>query len=708
MIPTLPQVEFAVPSTYERIVELAYNLWWSWNTAGANLWSNLDPVAWEHYHNPIELLLSIDPSRWQSIEHVEAVQERYRTALADFDRYLDDADNWYQRHGSTVTGPVAYLCTEFGVHASVPFYSGGLGILAGDHLKSASDLGIPTVAVGLLYRRGYFRQEIDAGGEQQHIYPVLELRELPIRPVASPTGGQLKVEIEFPGRVVKAAVWKLEVGRVPLLLLDTDIPENHVSDRPITQILYVGGREMRFCQEMVLGVGAVRTLSALGIEPSVWHINEGHAAMALLELARASIEKGATFEEARAMVKKRTLFTLHTPVPAGNEVFDAAVASNYLAPLRKRLGINNDELAALGTSNGDTGQFDLGALAIRLSTVVNGVSKRHAEVATRDWQHLIGGPAQAVTNGIHTPTWIGRDGGRLLTARFGRSWPTLLLEDPAAVEKIRDLTDEEIWEMHQVRKEIFVNFARGRLRRQLARHGSSPEELSSIDQLLPPSRLTLGFARRFATYKRATLMFRDLDRLRAILTNAERPIQIVFAGKAHPADRHGQEFIKEIHNLSRSPELSGHLAVLEDYDVRVARFLVQGVDVWVNNPRPPMEASGTSGMKAAINGTLNLSVRDGWWVEGFNGENGWAFGDPNGRPDHAAEDADDASAFYHLLESEVAPLFYERDETGIPAKWVERMRASISSSLVAFSSHRMVADYAQIAYFPLGGAKPTA
>ena len=708
MIPTLPQVEFAIPSTYARVVELAYNLWWSWNTAGANLWSNLDPVVWERYHNPIELLLSIDPSRWQAIEHVEAVQERYRTALGDFDRYMEDPDNWYARQDSALTGPVAYLCTEFGVHASVPFYSGGLGILAGDHLKSASDLGIPTVAVGLMYRRGYFRQEIDAGGEQQHIYPVLEPRQLPIRPVASPTGGQLKVEIEFPGRIVKAAVWKLEVGRVPLLLLDTDIPENHVSDRPITQILYVGGRAMRFCQEMVLGVGAVKTLTALGISPSAWHVNEGHAAMALLELTRASIEKGATFEEAQAAVKQRTLFTLHTPVPAGNEVFDAALASNYLAPLRESLGISNDELAALGTSNGDTGQFDLGALAIRLSTIVNGVSKRHAEVATRDWQHLIGGPARAVTNGIHTPTWIGRDGGRLLTSMLGRSWPSVLLEDPVALERIHDLTDEEIWEMHQVRKEILINFARGRLRRQLARHGSSPEELSNIDQVLPPSRLTLGFARRFATYKRATLMFRDLERLRAILTSIERPVQIVFAGKAHPADRHGQEFIKEIHNLSRSPELSGHLAVLEDYDARVARFLVQGVDVWVNNPRPPMEASGTSGMKAAINGTLNLSVRDGWWVEGFNGENGWAFGDPNGRPDHAAEDADDASAFYHLLETEVAPLYYERNDSGIPVKWVERMRASIRSSLVAFSSHRMVSEYARIAYLPLGSVKPKA
>lgn len=706
MISTLPQVEFAIPTAYARVVELAYNLWWSWNSAGANLWSNLDPVAWERYHNPIELLNSIDPSRWQAIENIEAVQERYRAALTDFDRYMEDSDTWYTRQGRSLGGPVAYLCTEFGVHASVPFYSGGLGILAGDHLKSASDLGVPMVAVGLMYRRGYFRQEIDADGEQQHIYPVVEPRQLPIRPLASPTGGQLKVEIDFPGRVVKAAVWKLEVGRVALLLLDTDIPDNHVSDRPITHTLYVGGRAMRLCQEIVLGVGAVRAFAALGIQPAVWHVNEGHAALALLELARLEMAGGVSLEEARQVVKRRTVFTLHTPVPAGNEVFDSVTARDYLAPLRTKLGVTEAELAQLGSTNGDTAQFDLGALAIRFAAVVNGVSQRHGEVVTRDWQHLIGGPARAVTNGVHTPTWIGRDGGRLLTARFGRVWPSVLLEDPAAVDKLRDLSDQEIWDMHQVRKEIFVNFARGRLRRQYARHGASPEELRKIDQMLPASRLTLGFARRFATYKRATLMFADLDRIRSILTNADRPAQIVFAGKAHPADRHGQEFIKQIHNLSRSPELAGHLAVLEDYDARVARFLVQGVDVWVNNPRPPMEASGTSGMKAAINGTLNLSVRDGWWVEGYTGDNGWAFGDPNGRPDHAAEDADDASAFYHLLESEVAPLFYERDESGIPVKWVERMRASISSALVSFSSHRMVADYANVAYLPLGESRP--
>lgn len=701
-IPTLQPTEFAIPPSYARVVELAYNLWWSWNSAGVSLWSNLDPVGWERHHNPIELLESIEPSRWQVLGEIEAVQDRYQTALSEFNRYMEDHDNWYSRQGQPLAAPIAYLCTEFGVHSSVPFYSGGLGILAGDHLKSASDLGLPLIGVGLLFRRGYFRQEIEAGGEQQHIYPTLDVRRLPVRPVASPTGGQLKVEVEFPDRVVRAAVWKMDVGRIPLLLLDTDIPENDLSDRPITHTLYVRGREMRFCQEMILGIGGVRAIEALAIEPSVWHVNEGHAAMALLELIRRRRADGVDLATVQQTIKQQTIFTLHTPVPAGNEVFDLGIAARYLDPLRQKIGISEAELAELGSSNGDHKQFDLGALAIRMSSVVNGVSKRHAEIATRDWQHLIGGPAAAVTNGVHTPTWIGRDGGRLLTNSLGRNWPTVLLEDPEAIEQITQLPLSDVWAVHQTRKEVFVNFARGRLRRQLARHGASPEELRQVDTQLPADRLTLGFARRFATYKRATLLFTDLARLEALVTNPDRPVQIVFAGKAHPADRHGQDFIQRIVELSRTPKLHGHIFMLEDYNARTARFMVQGVDVWVNNPRPPMEASGTSGMKAAINGTLNLSILDGWWVEGYNGRNGWAFGSPEGRDDHNAEDNDDAAAFYKLMESEIVPMYYERDQENLAVRWTEMMRESISSMMVAFSSHRMVADYARLAYFPIG------
>ena len=701
-IPTLPQIEFAIPAAMARTVELAYNLWWSWSDSGTSLWSNLDPVAWEQRHNPIDLLNSIEPRQWQIVSQLEAVQERYQKALADFDAYLGDRDTWYRRQDQHLAQPIAYLCTEFGVHASVPFYSGGLGILAGDHLKSASDLGLPLVAVGLLYRRGYFRQEVEAGGDQQHIYPSLDVRRLPVRPVESPTGGQLKVEVEFPGRQVQVAVWKLDVGRVPLLLLDTDIPENDVSDRPITHTLYVRGRPMRLCQEMVLGIGGVRVLKALGITPSVWHINEGHAALALVELIRETTSAGVDLTEATDSIKQRTIFTLHTSVPAGNEVFDRGLTDYYLKPLMERMSVKSEELANLGVAKGATHRFDLGALAIEMSAVVNGVSKRHAEVVSADWEYLIGGPAHAVTNGVHTPSWIGRDAGHVLTDRFGSTWPSVLLEDANAESRVAELTPAEILSAHRVRKEIFTNFARGRLRRQFARHGVSPDELREVDDMLPNDRLTLGFARRFASYKRATLMFTDLDRFEALVTNPKMPVQVVFAGKAHPADRPGQDFIRQIYELSQRPSLKGHVFMLEDYDARIARFMVQGADVWVNNPRPPMEASGTSGMKAAINGTLNLSARDGWWLEGFNGTNGWAFGSPNGNHDHEAEDQADAVSFYELMESEVVPAYYDQDAEGVSARWTKMMLDSVASTLVAFSSHRMVADYANLAYFPMG------
>ena len=702
-IPTLPNAEFTVPRSLQRLTDLAYNLWWSWNPAGRDLWSSLDPVGWEQYHNPIDLLDAIDPTRWRQIEQVESIHDLTHTAVRAFDSYMSDRETWYERQGSPLQGPVAYFCTEFGVHNSLPFYSGGLGILAGDHLKSASDLGIPLLGVGLLFRRGYFRQEVDMDGDQQHFYPELDLRRLPIRPVASPLGGQLKVTVELPGREIYVAVWKMDVGTVPLLLLDTDLPENGVGDRPITHQLYVSGREMRFCQELVLGVGGVRALQELGIEPAVWHVNEGHSAMSVLERAAGRLAAGGSLDAAREAIRSRTLFTLHTPVPAGNEVFDVGIAAKYLTPWAERLGLSMEDLMRLASADGeDLSRFDLGALAIRFASITNGVSKRHGEVATHDWRHLIGGPAASVTNGVHTPTWIGRDGARLLSRRFGNKWPTKLLETPALIEEAMDLDSTAVWEAHVRRKEIFARFARGRIRRQLARHGSSPDELAAVSNMLPTDRLTLGFARRFATYKRATLMFRDRERLHTILTDADRPVQVVFAGKAHPADQHGQAFIREITEISKSAEFRGHVFMLEDYDARIARFMVQGVDVWVNNPRPPMEASGTSGMKAAINGTLNFSVLDGWWLEGFNGKNGWVYGSEHANGDWGAADHQDAGDFYEVLTSEIIPLFYDRDEDGIPTGWVERMKESVVSSLVEFSTDRMLTDYWDLAYLPMG------
>ena len=704
-IPTLANAELTIPRSLRRLTDLAYNLWWSWHPEGRDLWASLDQVAWEQYHNPIDLLSSIDPTRWRQIEQVEVVHDLTHTALRAFDTYMSGRDTWFDRQKVEMTGPVAYFCTEFGIHNSLPFYSGGLGILAGDHLKSASDLGIPLIAVGLLFRRGYFRQEVDMDGDQQHFYPELDLRRLPVRPVSSNGGGQLKVTVEFPGREVYVAVWKLDVGGVPLILLDTDLPENNVYDRPITHQLYVSGREMRFCQELVLGVGGIRALEELGIDPAVWHVNEGHSAMSVLERATQQMAGGASLESARESIRSSTLFTLHTPVPAGNEVFDAAIASKYLGPWAERLGLAMTELTQLASADGESvDRFDLGALAIRYASIVNGVSKRHGEVASKDWKHLIGGDAASVTNGVHTPSWIGRDGGQILTRHFGPKWPTKLLEDPKLIEQGRLLETAAVWEAHMRRKEIFARFARGRIRRQLARHGGSPDELAAVATMLPTERLTLGFARRFATYKRATLIFRDRERLHGLLTDPQRAVQIVFAGKAHPADQYGQEFIREITEISKSEDFKGHVFMLEDYDARIARFMVQGVDVWVNNPRPPMEASGTSGMKAAINGTLNFSVLDGWWLEGYNGKNGWVYGSDEANDDWDAADYHDSEEFYRILGDEIAPLYYDQGPSGVPEAWVEYMKESVVSSLVDFSAHRMVSDYCELAYFPLGRA----
>ena len=701
-IPTLPGAELRVPQTFSRLYDIAYNLWWSWDAMN-QIWRSISPDLWTQYRNPVEMLSVVDPATWKSLEDSEVFQDQYTDTVRRFDEYMARKDTWWDRHHTDeINGPVAYLCAEYGVHSSMPIYSGGLGVLAGDHTKSASDLGVPFVAVGLLYRRGYFRQEIEAAGDQQHMYPVLDTWRMPVVPVAA-RSGQLKVEIEFPGRTVLAAVWSMQVGRVPILLLDTDIPENSDADRPITHMLYVRGREMRFVQEYVLGVGAVRSLNALGINPATWHVNEGHAAMSLLERLANEVKSGATLEDAEKAVQANTLFTLHTPVPAGNEVFDMPLVEKYLSEWPHRVGRDMAYLSHLGsTRDGEVGRFDLGALAIRLSSFANGVSQRHATVASNDWGHLLGGDiVHGITNGVHTPSWVSRGNKRLLAEVIGADWLDQLIEDPSVAEKLREVPDKRIWDDHLGRKTLLTRFGRGRMRRQFARHGASPDELRAIDTLLPPDRLTIGFARRFATYKRAVLMFHNIPWLQAILTNPERPAQVVFAGKAHPADKLGQEYIRRIVELSKSPELTGHIYFLEDYDIRMGRFLTQGVDVWLNNPRPPQEASGTSGMKAAMNGGLNLSVLDGWWAEGFNGKNGWAFGLEWGNGDHEAQDNEDALALYRILQDEVVPRFYDRDASGTPLAWVEMMKEAMISTLVGFSTNRMVKQYTEQAYLPL-------
>jgi glycogen phosphorylase len=704
-IPVLADGELLIPAAFSRLYDLAYNLWWTWS-GGSRLFRMIDADLWSRYRNPIELLSAVDRSTWRNLEDSADFQDVYGETVARFDTYMKDTDTWWAMNASDAVGPIAYLCAEYGVETILPTYSGGLGVLAGDHAKSASDLGVPFVATGLLYRRGYFRQDVDAVGDQQHTYPVVDPMRLPIQQVAGPTGGQLKVDIEMPGRHVRVGVWKVQIGRVPILLLDTDLPENDDSDRPITHTLYVRGREMRFVQEYVLGVGSVRVFDALSIEPTAWHVNEGHAALSLLERTARLVAGGVTTDKAMAHVKSRTSFTLHTPVPAGNEVFDFPLVEKYLSDMPGRMGTDLGHLARLGAAHeGDEYHFNLSALAIRLANYVNGVSARHGEIVARDWAHLLPESAGAITNGVHPATWLSRGHQRALSEVYGPKWRDVLITDPSKTEDLDDLSDERLWEIHMRDCQFLSRFARGRILRQRARHGASPDELRAVSNILSPDWLTIGFARRFATYKRALLLFHNLPWLQAILTNPDRPVQILIAGKAHPADQNGQGLIRRIVELSRTPELSGHVHFLENYDMRMARYLVQGVDVWLNNPRPPLEASGTSGMKAAMNGGLNLSILDGWWLEGHNGKNGWAFGIEWGNGDHAAQDNEDAIALYRTLQDHIVPMYYDRDEQGVPRAWVSMMREAIRSTITDFSSDRMVKEYAKHAYIPLSGSQ---
>lgn len=686
----LPEIKVAggtdvrVPSAFPRLVDLAYNMWWSWDETGRELWERISPADWARSPNPLTVLQTVAPETWETLEHNDSFNLMYRDVISRFDDYLAEADTWFsQNHSGRLPGGVAYLSTEFGVHDTLPFYSGGLGILAGDHLKASSDLGIPLVGVGLLYRRGFFRQAVDPEGIQQHHYRPLEITRRPLRRVLDRNRQPLVVQVGLPGRTVDVGVWSIDVGRVQLMLLDTDLPSNDPADRPITHILYVRGREMRLCQELVLGVGGVRALEALEMEPSIWHINEGHAAFALLERLSRAVGDGASEDSAIKRVKDNTMFTLHTPVPAGNEVFDKDLVLHYLDG--RMPGIDPTTIAELGDSGRDN-IFDLGALAIRLSRSTNGVSKKHGEVVSHDWERIIGGPSGAVTNGVHIPTWIGTSMERRYESALGSQWQEQLLT-PDAWEAIKSVPDRDLWDAHVAQKDRLLRSVRTRLREQLARHGASPNDLRRVTNVLPSDRLTVVFARRFATYKRAGLLMTDIGRLQWILTNPERPIQLLYCGKAHPADGQGKELIRHIVEMSQSPQLEGHIFMLEDYDIDLARYLVTGADVWLNNPRPPMEASGTSGMKAAANGVLNLSSLDGWWLEGHNGSNGWGFG-----LDHESDNAD-AHALYDLLEHEVAPAFYDRTEDGVPERWVSMMKESIATLTPLFSARRMVAEY---------------
>jgi starch phosphorylase len=683
------------------------------------LWNRIDAVAWARHRNPIPVISG--PVAWTEILDDSAFMAECEDIMAEFDRYMaNGSDHWFQRrHSQDLDGPIAYFCAEYGFYESLGIYSGGLGVLAGDHMKTASDMALPLVGVGLLYRKGYFRQTIDADGHQEHAYPDYDVTRLPISRVLGPDGEPLHVSVELPGRDLHIAVWCAQVGRVPVLLLDTDIPQNDVSDRPITHILYVRGREMRLHQELVLGVGGVRAIRTLGIVPQVWHLNEGHSAFLLAERARELVAAGTSLDDAFGRVTRDSVFTIHTPVAAGNERFDVGLVQRVAGPLldgddRKRTGgVPVDRVLELGRGvDDDPDQFDMTAFSLRLTHGANAVSELHARTANATWSGVTGSDSHilGLTNGVHVPSWIGSAVRDLLERYLDADFDDLDDQTQARRfwERMSRVPLAELWEAHRRQKRELSMFARGRLRNQFARHGEAPSMLEELEHSLDPEALTIGFARRFATYKRAGMIFSDIDRLARLVWDERRPVQIVFAGKAHPADRPGQRVIEDIFARSRSDKLRGRVFIVEDYDMRIARFLVQGVDIWLNNPRRPLEASGTSGMKAALNGVVNVSVLDGWWDEGWVGDNGWVIGGRDTNPDEGAQDWADAMDLYRILETEVVPRYYERDRNGLPKEWVELMRRSIASSIWRFSTTRMLHEYAERLYLPAAGVEAPA
>jgi starch phosphorylase len=697
----------ALPERLAWLGEIARNVWSSWTPEAWELFARLDPDAWEELeHNPVALLRGVPQERLEALAADESFVAMVGRVARRLDAYVTEP-GWLAATDPEAAGMVvAYFSLEFGLDAGIPLYSGGLGILAGDHLKSASDLGVPLVGVGLLYRNGYFRQDLGPDGSQRERYPATDWSDLPISDQLAPDGTPVVVEVEVGRDTVRAAVRRIQVGRVPLLLLDADIEGNPPEVRGITSTLYGGDRELRIRQEVLLGVGGVRALAASGLTPTAFHMNEGHSALLALERIRAMVEEtGLSPAEAREQVAASTVFTTHTPVPAGNETFEPELARAYLEPLATGAGMTWEELAALASHPPGDATFGMTPLALRTSGFANGVAKLHGDTSRRMWQGLWAElpldevPIHSVTNGIHTASWLSREMHELLERYVGpglRERP----EDPTVWERAEAIPSGELWRVHELRRERLVLFARERLRGQLARQGSRRIASRAAEDALRPDALTICFARRFATYKRADLLFRDPERLARLLGDEKRPVQLIVAGKAHPLDTPGKEVLRTVAQASHRPRLRDRVVFLEDYDMHVARYLVQGADVWLNVPRRPLEASGTSGMKAAVNGALNLSVLDGWWDEGYSPDCGWAIGGGEVYDDPDENDAIEAEALFSLLEQEVVPLFYARDASGRPRDWTAMMNNSIRRLGAFFSTSRMVRDYVEQAYLP--------
>ena len=693
---------------------LAWNYWWSWAPDGANLFRDLDPAAWEICeHNPRRLLAETSEFHIMQKAIDPEYVRRAKTVADQFDRYMSEpVHDFGTESGKAITQerPVAYFCAEYGVHTSLPLYSGGLGILAGDHLKSASDLGLPLVAIGLLYRYGYFRQRLTLEGWQKELYGESHPSDMPIHQMLDDTGEPLFVKVSMRGRSVKAHIWRVDVGRVQLYLLDTNISDNEETDRLVTGHLYGGDRETRVVQEMMLGIGGVRLLRKLKIEPHVFHLNEGHAAFLALELAR-ELTQGTEqlgFEDAAQTVRQRCVFTTHTPVSAGNDTFDTSLIEKcFDSAYEQELGLSHDEFLDLGRvdTNDDLEWYGLSPLAIKLSRSTNGVSQKHGEVSRALWQGLFPSgtevndvPIKSVTNGVHAPTWVAPLLRELFKKYIGTDWAVLARQKDVWARAVRQVPDNELWDAHRLLKQYLVAFVRQRSFDARLDRNESAEYTQAARTMFDPEALTVGFARRVAGYKRWTMLLTDPDRLFSLIDNDQRPVQFIFAGKAHPQDRDAKLILQKMAVWEYDSRVMQRAVFLQDYDQEIARRLVQSVDVWLNVPRRPHEASGTSGQKVAMNGGLNLSSLDGWWIEGYDGTNGWAVGDASVGADDASMDASDAESLYRVLENEVVPQFYERDAEGIPRGWVAMMKRSIQTLLPAFNSDRMVEDYIREVY----------
>ena len=707
--PSTPNA-FNLPRRLRRLPDLAYNLWWTWNTNAETVFQRIDPETWEAVaHNPVTFLRKVPRSAFTSATRDLSYLEHYDEVVKSFDEYLISSDEaWYPRHHpDKMASPVGYFSTEFGLHESLPIYAGGLGILSGDHLKEASDLGLPLVAVGFLYTQGYFKQHISEDGWQESVYASLDFNDLPVYPVLDRQGDLLTVSVELPGRVVHARLWRIQVGRVPLFLLDSNVPTNNLVDRDLTARLYTSDLESRLSQEVLLGLGGVRALRALGYNPAVWHMNEGHSAFLALERLRELVAAGNSFESARERVRRTTVFTTHTPVPASQDEFPPWMIDKYFAAYWPQLGLDREAFLDLGRNHqawGDT--FSMAILAIHMSERLNGVSELHGRVARRMWAFLWPQrpvdevPIRHITNGIHTHTWLAPRMKELFDRYFPRDWEQRL-DDPEVWKKVEDIPDPDLWLARRRLKRRLLAVMRERARRQWRSLSAHPVQVIASGVLLDPDALTIGFARRFATYKRAGLFFHDFDRVLKLVQDPRHPVQVIFAGKAHPADEPGKRLIQEVYSLIKQAETGGRLVFLEDYDLAIARHIVQGVDVWLNTPRRPNEASGTSGQKAALNGVLNLSVLDGWWREGFNGRNGWAIGQDVDPVEADSQDLADAGGLYDLLENEIIPLYYlERSADDLPGEWLGMVKESIRTLAPAFSMRRMIKDYTRLMYHP--------